>query len=796
MGWRSITWAACIETAQVYPQDHKEAVNWYRKSAEQSYAAGQRELGRMSFKGRGVAKDYKEAVKWYRMAAEQGFASAQSDMGFCFDNGLGVPQDYKEAIKWYRMAAEQGDAVAQSNLGAMYSGGRGVPKDYKAALNWFRKSAEQGNELGLYNLAVSYEKGESVPKDLSQAFKLFQQAADKELAPACYKVGWMYDQGVGVPRNREEAVKWYKKAAELGNEEAKKNLILPSVGSAQSEKQGIAIFNEAKDLYGKARSKEDREKALMKYQQALEIFRKARSDKWQGVCLNQLGFVYHNFGHYSKALEHYEKSLAICNKVGDVKGEGATLNNIASVYRNWGQYQKALEYYEMSLVIARKIGNVAGEGGTLNNIGLVYDSLGQYQKALEHCEKSLMIRRNIGDVKGEGATLENLGAVYQHIGKYDDALASLQKALEIYSKIGVPIRATKEHIGNLYLDGGELDKAEHFIKEAPSAASVGRLCLLKSDYAAAKKNYEISLTSAEKNRNADTLFAACTGLGFAYEGAGDDNRAKENFAKAVSLIEDLRASLPRDQRETFFDFKIHGFLRTAPYDGLARVLMKLNKPLDALEESEYTKSRVFAEALSKRAEGSVAHIPKKIMDIDFQLNDQLAALTKNFQDAYGKGDKEAAAYLEPRVKQAKEKLAIHIEMLRKQYPLFAVTKYPQPMNLAQADLRDNEWSLAYHLTDPGIMIYLTKSKNLVKSLFKPVPRKDIDELVRKFREPMEIGTDDSPAQKLGHFDFASGKKLSDLLLADILSDLSKNTPVIIIPDGSLGVVPFEMLVSE
>jgi len=43
-------------------------------------------------------------------------------------------------------------------------------------------------------------------------------------------------------------------------------------------------------------------------------------------------------------------------------------------------------------------------------------------------------------------------------------------------------------------------------------------------------------------------------------------------------------------------------------------------------------------------------------------------------------------------------------------------------------------------------------------------------------------------------DFSSGKKLTDILLSDILPDIPKNTPLIIIPDGSLGVVPFEMLV--
>src|SRR5208283_5486147 len=104
----------------------------------------------------------------------------------------------------------------------------------------------------------------------------------------------------------------------------------------------------------------------------------------------------------------------------------------------------------------------------------------------------------------------------------------------------------------------------------------------------------------------------------------------------------------------------------------------------------------------------------------------------------------------------------------RQYPLFAATKYPQPMDLDKTALQDNEWVLAYHVTDPGIIIYLTRGKNLVKGLFKPIPRKQIDELVRKFRQPMELGPEDSIAKKLAGFDFKSGKKLSDILLADIL----------------------------
>jgi hypothetical protein len=49
-------------------------------------------------------------------------------------------------------------------------------------------------------------------------------------------------------------------------------------------------------------------------------------------------------------------------------------------------------------------------------------------------------------------------------------------------------------------------------------------------------------------------------------------------------------------------------------------------------------------------------------------------------------------------------------------------------------------------------------------------------------------------EKLRSFDFVLGKKLADLLVGDMLSDLPANVPVIIIPDDSLSDLPFEMLV--
>ena len=51
--------------------------------------------------GKGVPQDYKEAVQWYRKAAEQGNVHAQNSLGGMYHEGKGVTKDDSEAIKWY-----------------------------------------------------------------------------------------------------------------------------------------------------------------------------------------------------------------------------------------------------------------------------------------------------------------------------------------------------------------------------------------------------------------------------------------------------------------------------------------------------------------------------------------------------------------------------------------------------------------------------------------------------------------------------------------------------------------------
>jgi TPR repeat protein len=46
-------------------------------------------------------------VKWYRKAAEQGYAAAQSNLGAAYYHGQGVRRDYSLSYFWYSLSVSR-----------------------------------------------------------------------------------------------------------------------------------------------------------------------------------------------------------------------------------------------------------------------------------------------------------------------------------------------------------------------------------------------------------------------------------------------------------------------------------------------------------------------------------------------------------------------------------------------------------------------------------------------------------------------------------------------------------------
>ena len=207
-----------------WPTEVTLALSKFMAGSGENFAACFPELAKIEEPLQQGLQQQKNAIEQYRKAAEQGSALAQTNLGDIYFKGQGAPQDYQQALSWYRKAADQGMAAAQYNLGYMYRKGLGVPQDYQQALSWYRKAADQGWAQAQTELGLMYATGLGLPRDYQKAFAYYLAAADQGVAAAQRSLGIFYKNGYGVPQDRAQALAWYRKAAQQGDQEAIANL--------------------------------------------------------------------------------------------------------------------------------------------------------------------------------------------------------------------------------------------------------------------------------------------------------------------------------------------------------------------------------------------------------------------------------------------------------------------------------------------------------------------------------------------------------------------------------------------
>ena len=204
----------------VQNRDYAQALNWYRKSADQGNAAAAAALASLYQRGLGAPRDLVQAQQWYRKAAEQGLPHAQNELGQGYLLGQGLPMDYRQAAQWFRRSAAQGNATGEHQLGLLYlKGWGGIQRDYVQAVQWFRKAADQNLGAAQYSLGTMYLNGWGVPLDHSQAVQWFRKAADQGSPRAEQQMGYMYQNGWGVPKDEAQAQAWFDKAKSAGPEQ-------------------------------------------------------------------------------------------------------------------------------------------------------------------------------------------------------------------------------------------------------------------------------------------------------------------------------------------------------------------------------------------------------------------------------------------------------------------------------------------------------------------------------------------------------------------------------------------------
>jgi CHAT domain-containing protein/Tfp pilus assembly protein PilF len=716
---------------------------------------------------------YSEALSYY----EKSLSKCAGDIECSASNLNGIGAVYealdndKKALKYYE------DALAAA---------RKINNRDLIATNLFNAGATYNRTFNQYEKALSL---------FEESLRIFRELNDKKsIAIVLFNTGKALN-----------SLGRYEKALSYFNESLKVNREL-------NNQQGIAgNLNLIGNVYANLGQYD---KPLSYYQDALRINRQLNNFQEIAVALRNIGDAYCDLMEHDKALNYYQEALDIQKKHNFRFDMGITLTNIGAFYKDLNQYDKAISYYEESLKISREIDNSAMTATNLNNIGNVYANLGKSDRALSYYQQALDIDKLLDRPQKIAITLNNIGMEYFRLGQYEKALYYLNEALKIERKLSNPhnIAARLNNIGAVYLRQKRYREAEDvFLERKDLGKRITKTRLIHAgliEVYIATKRYDEALAllkelppSWRDNRNRRMEYH--TQYGLALKGKGLLRESAQELLKAVSIVEEIRRSV--GEKSEFFAGG--GFIsRLTPHRELTAVLSEMAlrgerhdddsfKPYGrdlasgAFYFSEFTKARALLEMMA----GSVRkydepEIPSEIKSREADILKELSSIEDVWEAAYSKGEAVFKRHLQ-RKEELNRELNSLISSIRKNFPAYAAVNYPKPMPAENMPLKDNEVLIEFGISNDAVVVFVVRKGGVNKIHKINISGEELTEKVKKFIEPLSSG-------KHSEFSTKLAKELYDMLLSGALKDVKDSEKLIIVPDGILGLLPFEALVMK
>jgi TPR repeat protein len=148
-------------------------IDYFRRSAALGYGPAQIALGYYYESGTFITRDPAEALDLYKKAAQQGDPLAGWLAGRLYFLGTGGVADQDAAQKWLKIAAGQNNAY-----GAYYLARLMADKDYTKAPKLYKIAADQGLPQAQYFYAKTLRDGRGIPQDRFNAYLWYTVAAD------------------------------------------------------------------------------------------------------------------------------------------------------------------------------------------------------------------------------------------------------------------------------------------------------------------------------------------------------------------------------------------------------------------------------------------------------------------------------------------------------------------------------------------------------------------------------------------------------------------------------------------
>ncbi len=732
---------------------------------------------------------------------ERTFAQERFIAKVAMGNKYYEEQKWEDAIVNYEqslvMAKKQGDANAITNLIELILDCAANGKLWEKAISYqlsVIQQAQAENDLqkliGEYRyLIYFYTQNKNFDRALFYQQEYLKLAEKNNLtdkaASSYHRIGLVYEQSGDFEKaveNLSLALGEYRKlgdslnVAECLRDRGRILLLnLDNYSAAiENQEKALRIFHsygddlkslEVLQNLGLSHERLANYQTALDYQlQALVLAERSHSEQWIGLAKQHLANVNWKMSNYQPALKFQKEALQIFERLKNLKFQAVGLATHGLIMMSLGNVAEALNLEEQALALAEQISDYQDMATIHKNINLMYRLQNLWDKALEHILIAIELDKKIGSERGLSYDFRDLGIILAQQGNYAEALANLRNALKLSQQI---------------FDGRNV---------AQCLYEIGRIHFLQNNLDAALDTLTQASTNANKLFVPEVQWRAQRMIGHLYQKTGEKQKSLASIERALEIIENMRSKIKIEEYKSgFIDDKLDVY-----YD-LINLHLELNEPPKALEIVERSKSRNFIDLLANKEIQFSGNFDQRNFQAGKVWQEKMNRLQHDIstiqikEDQLTLSDKKKLEGLTQELNLAKQEYENYLRELKEQSPELAsmVVVQPQTVESFQSCLPDSVILLEFFYTDKKLIVWGVTQKSVFvreKETSSELLFNEIDSLRKSMQRQLPVSS--------------ISKKLYDLLIQPIQSEIAHANHLIIVPHGSLHYLPFSALADE
>ena len=567
--------------------------------------------------------------------------------------------------------------------------------------------------------------------------------------------------------------------------------------------------------------------ALYFYEKAAYVNEAYHLDRKNISLFLNMSRINYQLGNSYQHLKYASKGLEVAKKIEDDKAICAGYRIMAEALHYYDSPELAIEYCKKALnhsirFYGKDHSNTASVLGLLSRC---YNRVGDYESSLYYAQQNHQYLRHLyGDIHPKLVeSYLSFGSNYMHLNQLDSAEHCLLKALESAEKIAeknnLPRVLALLSLGDYYLLRNNFLESMRFLKMALNHSTVndskkmatlrliGKLYFKSGAYLKSLNSYEEAvslivgqpLSGKYKNPTSEEIELRGVDLirnkAATYEALYNQDHNKEHLVAALSdyLLCDSIISKYRSGQQAGEDRVAFSNSSVKAYQGGVRVAQKLYKILKedkylelAFILAEKSKSNLLYQSISQQNALQQAMLPDSILsygeELKGKINFYMSLVNKN------SGDNTSQSNYEDLLFETKRKYENYLQRLESEYPKYYQLKYNHDfLTLQEIQKKLKERVLIeYVLTDESIYIFLVTNRD-AKMILVEKP-KEFENWISEFRSAI-VSKD---YQSYRHVAY----ELYKLVFKPIERHLKKEDQIIVVPDGNLWYLNYDLLLRE